>query len=277
MKRQVNQTLIAFFSLVFLVTIASSYPQPSQATPADFEKLKAATGVTLYQHHLDYVQVVDLRKGAALKFLHGEITHPGQHEGAYRGNDPKFSFEAIAQAWSNFSSANQNAFAILNGQFFRPNKQPDTNLAFPVKAEGNVVSDGYAGKGEFPSQQLLLEVWENQADITAFTCSDALYSSSAPNIIVGLAPDANKGIKKEVGRTFIGIQDQNADGKYETILIFNSPASSQPHAAEVLKAFGAEKVMMLDGGSSSQLMVQGTSYVKSSRTIPQTIGVVSGK
>jgi len=275
-KRQVNQTLIAFFSLVFLAVIASSYPQPSQATPADFERVKAATGVTLYQHHLDYVQVVDLSQGAAIKFLHGEITHPGQYEGAYRGNDPKFSFEAIAQAWLNFRSANQNAFAILNGQFFRPNKQPDTNLAFPVKAEGKVVSDGYAGKGEFPSQQLLLEVWEYQANITDFTCSDALYSS-APNIIVGLASDANKGINKEVGRTFIGIRDQNADGKYETILIFNSTASTQPHAAEILKAFGAQKVMMLDGGSSSQLMVQGTSYVKSSRTIPQTIGVVSGK
>jgi len=275
MKLKVNKTLITVFSLVLLVAIASGYQQPIQANPADFKEIKAALGVRLYNHHLDYVQIINLSQGASIKFLHGQITQPGQGRGAYRGNDPKFNFENIAQAWANFATANQNAFSIINGQFFRPNKESDTNLAFPVKVNGKVVSDGYAGKGEFPQQQLLLEVWQDRANITPFDCSDVLYASSAPNIIGGLAPDANKGINKQVGRTFIGVKDRNADGNYETLLIFSSKASSQPHATETLKAFGADKVIMLDGGSSSHLIVQGTTFVESNRTIPQTIGVMS--
>jgi hypothetical protein len=58
-------------------------------------------------------------------------------------------------------------------------------------------------------------------------------------------------------------------------LIFNSKISRQIDAASVLQAFGADQVMMLDGGGSTQLICQNEALIKSDRPIPQAIGVVS--
>jgi hypothetical protein len=45
-------------------------------------------------------------------------------------------------------------------------------------------------------------------------------------------------------------------------------------AAQVLRDFGAEQVMMLDGGGSTQLSCKGEDYVSSDRLIPQALGVI---
>jgi hypothetical protein len=49
----------------------------------------------------------------------------------------------------------------------------------------------------------------------------------------------------------------------------------QSDAADVLKSFEAAKVMMLDGGGSTQLICEGKSYISSDRLIPQAIGVLA--
>jgi exopolysaccharide biosynthesis protein len=68
---------------------------------------------------------------------------------------------------------------------------------------------------------------------------------------------------------------------FDHIFILTSPGKTQGDAAKILKAFGAEKVMMLDGGGSTQLIIKGIDFVSSSdptpRTIPQAIGVFEGK
>ena len=89
---------------------------------------------------------------------------------------------------------------------------------------------------------------------------DTLYSSSAPDIIGGLTEDANKSAKKSVGRTFVGVQDRDQDQQYETVLIFSTKTARQEDAGQVLKDFGADKVMMLDGGDSTQLICQDNAY-----------------
>ena len=244
--------------------------------PPGFKAVRSAPGVTLYNQNSDYVQVVDLSQGASVKFLYGEITNLGKRQGAYGGNDPKLRRQTLTQAWEHFYSLNKKAFSITNGQFFRndTNSATITNLAFPVKANGTIISDGYAGESEFASQKLMLAIWTDRAEISAFQGKNSLYSS-APNIIVGLSENANKSINKNLGRTFMGVLDRDFNGIHETVLIFNSSDSTQFHAAEILKKFGADKVVMLDGGGSSQLLAQGKNYITSARTIPQTIGVVS--
>ncbi|MBD1894523.1 phosphodiester glycosidase family protein [Coleofasciculus sp. FACHB-129] len=245
--------------------------------PLGFKAIRSAPGVTLYNQKSDYVQVVDLSQGASVKFLYGEITNPGKRQGAYGGNDPKLRRQTLTQAWKNFSSFNKKAFSITNGQFFRNDTKSAiiTNLAFPVKANGIIMSDGYAGENEFASQKLMLAVWNSRAEISVFNGKNSLYSSSAPNIIVGLSEKANKFMNKNLGRTFMGVLDRDSNGISETVLIFNSSDSTQFHAVQTLKKFGADQVVMLDGGGSSQLLAQGVNYITSPRTIPQTIGVVS--
>jgi hypothetical protein len=146
-----------------------------------------------------------------------------------------------------------------------------------LKKDGVITSDGYAVKKEFqnPYQLLMLEIWGDRADIRTLTESN-IENSSAPNILGGLSESANKGITNYVGRTFVGIDDTDGNGTYDTILIFNSGLANQAGAAKVLRDFGADKVIMFDGGGSTQLRCKETTYISSSRTIPQTIGVVKG-
>jgi hypothetical protein len=121
----------------------------------------------------------------------------------------------------------------------------------------------------------MLELWSGHAFIRELT-QESLYDSTAPNIIAGLTEDANKRAKFYVGRTFTGIDDGNRDGVYETVLIFNTLSARQVDAARVLKGFGADKVMMLDGGGSAQLLCQGDAYVSSERFVPQAVAVAAG-
>ena len=242
----------------------------------DFKLISNYQGINLYQKDLDYVQIVNLSHGEYIKFIHGKITDLGTSQGAYGGNDPQFQRQIISEVWSNLFSEDNNLFCITNGQFFRNDKNASTGLAFPVKLDGKIVSDGYAGEIEFSNEKLMLEIWNNRALITKFK-PISIKLSTAPNMIVGLQENADKGIEKETGRTFIGVKDQDGDLLNETILIFTSKQATQTHAAKVLKSFGAAQVMMLDGGGSTQLICQGKSYISSPRTIPQMIAIFSGE
>ncbi len=282
-----KNTVFAIVS-ISIVMVASHTNALINATatsvPPDFHLVISSTGVALYRKDYpggnpDFVQIINLKNGASVKLLHGKIVNSGAGQGVFGGNDPTISRQSLGQAWNDFSSSNSNAFCITNGQFFSTNEDP-TKLAFSLKKDGSIISDGYGSHGNIeeyknPNQKLILQIWGDRADITSLT-KDALYSSSAPNIIAGLTEDADKGPKNSTGRTFVGVDDGNSDGQYEMILIFNSKTATQPDAASILKSFGADKIVMLDGGSSTQLICQGTSYIQSSRTIPQTLAVVSG-
>ncbi len=245
-------------------------------TSNDFTVVFSEPGITLHQHDKDYVQEIDLSQGATIQLLYGTITDPGTGKGAYGGNEPLLTRETLQQAWDYFSSTNQKAICITNGQFFRNDDQAATGLAFPVKANGSILTEGYAGESEYPDEQLMLYIYGDRADIGALDIRE-LYSSDAANIIGGLKPDADKGLNTETGRTFVGVKDSNYDGLSETVLIFTSKSATQYRAAEVLRYFGASEVIMLDGGGSTQLICRNSNYISSPRTIPQTIGVLRGE
>jgi hypothetical protein len=149
-----------------------------------------------------------------------------------------------------------------------------TRLAFPLKVDGNIFTEGW-GNHTHVGEHLMLELWEDRADIREQD-AETLYGSSAPNIIASLSEHANKNAKKTVGRTFVGIDDPDQDGIYEIVLLLNTRTATQVGAAQVLREFGADKVMMLDGGGSTQLLCKSDWYLRSDRLIPQAIGVIAG-
>jgi hypothetical protein len=149
-----------------------------------------------------------------------------------------------------------------------------TRLPFPLKVDEVMVSDGY-GINDHEGEKLMLELWSDRADIRELT-KEALYSSRAPNIVAGLTEDGRKSPTKYVPRTFLGIDDRSGDGNFDTVLVFNTKSARQKDAAQVLRDFGADKVMMLDGGGSTQLICQGNGYINSERLIPQAIAVIAG-
>jgi hypothetical protein len=270
-----------------LCMLASFRPSPARAQtptplppfepPFGFYLIDAANGVQLYKKDYpngnpDYVQLVNLRQGAQIRLMHGQITEPRPAKGAYGGADPRLTSLPLQTYWSEASGLDPHAFCVTNGLFFYMPEYP-TRLAFPLKVDGRLVSDGW-GDQTYPGQKMLLELWDDRAAITELS-SQQLHGSSAPDIIGGLTEDANKRIKASVGRTFVGIADLDGDSLDETVLLFNSFSSLQSGAAEVLRSFGANQVMMLDGGGSTQLLCQGGWYIRSERPIPQALAVIA--
>jgi hypothetical protein len=246
--------------------------------PPGFKLLSSAEGVSFYKKDYtngspDFVQVADLSLGAQVGVLHGKIINSGSGEGVYGGDNARFSRLSIRQFWNQFASSNDGAFCVVNGQFFRLADSP-TPLPFPLKQGGEILTDGYGIK-EFPGQKLMLEIWPDHLDIRELSQKN-LYSSTAPDIVAGLTEDAEKASKKAVGRTFVGIDDRDGDHQYETLLVFNTQIAKPPAAAEVLRNFGADKVMMLDGGGSTQLVCKDQTYINTDRLIPQALGIASG-
>jgi len=271
---------ILVIMVVFGVLVAQAEPAAiKQGTPPEgFRMLKEAVGVRLFQKDYkngspDFVQVVSLNAGAAVELLHGPVTQARAGKGAYGGQDARIQSLSLGNFWKNLTKKNDDLFCVTNGQFFYMPESP-TRLSLPLKVDGEVITDGYAAN-EFVGKKLMLELWQDHADIRELS-GEALYSSTAPNIVGGLTADANKRIKRAVGRTFAGVGDWNRDGLYEAVLIFNTRTAYQQDAEAVLKSFGAEKVMMLDGGGSTQLFCQGQPIIYSERLIPQAIAVIAG-
>jgi hypothetical protein len=246
--------------------------------PPGFHQIDSAVGIELFEKAYpggspDYVQVLDLSQGASLKPMHGSITDPGAGKGSYGGNDAHFRSKSLGAYWQELRTQEPSAFCVVNGQFFYMLEYP-TRLPFPLKIDGQILTDGY-GILDFPDQKLMLELWPGKADIAPLS-KEALYASTAPDIIAGLTEEAPKAKKRYTGRTFIGLTGDNAQGTFDTLLVFNTQTARQVDAASVLKSFGAQKVMMLDGGRSTQLLCRGKSYIYSDRLLPQAIGIVAG-
>jgi len=246
--------------------------------PPGFELIRSENGVELYKKDYkggspDYVQVIDLRQGAKVVLLYGTISSSGSGKGAFGGNDPRFVSQSLKSYWQELTAEYDAAFCVTNGQFFFMQESP-TRLPFSLKVNGKILSDGYEVKN-FPNQKLMLELWEDHARIRALT-KGTLYTSSAPNIVAGLDEEARKRIDHFVGRTFVGVDDRNRDGRAEIVLIFNTLSARQKDAAQVLREFGADQVMMLDGGGSTQLTCDGQNYIASERLVPQALGIVAG-
>ena len=263
-----SAALLVSLQFVFLST-------SSAAVPSGFNEILSKTGVIVYKKDYsggspDYVQVIDLSQGAQIKLMTGSKADNGTNQGSYGGDNPSINRQSLSVAWDDFSSQESAAVCITNGQFFATNANP-TTLAFPVKINGDEI-DGY-GSDEYFNQKLVLGIYDDHAEINSFSES---VNDLPTNAIVGLSEDANKSPNTYTGRTFFGVADDDNDGNYETVLIFNSKSTRQSDAAQVLYDFGANSVVMLDGGGSTQLICDGQSLVSSSRAIPQTIGVISG-
>lgn len=269
--------LLALLLLLAAVRAARAQTATPEAPPG-FQLVSSGEGVWLFRRDYpngtpDFVQVVDLSKRASLRLLYANIIQPRPGRGVYGGDDPRFSLQPLDMFWEEAMLLDERTFCVSNGSFFYMPETP-TRLAFPLKVDGKRITDGF-GILTYPEQKLMLELWDDHADIRELSYENLNYSS-ASDIIGGLKEDANKRARFAVARTFVGLADHDRDRRYETILILNTSTAVQAEVAQTLREFGAEKVMMLDGGGSTQLMCQGNSIISSERLVPQAIAVVEG-
>ncbi|MEB3279987.1 MAG: phosphodiester glycosidase family protein [Lyngbya sp.] len=270
--------------LLSILLLQPAYLSGETRILPEFSLIKTKTGIQLYRNPKgDFIQVIDLHQGASVELLLGEQVGEGE-SAAYGGQNPLLKPQTLEQFWLELSQYyGERSFSVCNGQFF--NLKNPSELAFPVQVNGKLITTGYAGNREFPGEKVVLGISENTVDILPVSEDSNFEKDSFPfdNAIVGIREDGgtkstewySKDPFKERPRTFIGVAD------FHLIFILTSPVKTQGNAAQLLKEFGAKKVMMLDGGGSTQLIVEGTELLSSSditsRTIPQAIGVLSGK
>lgn len=277
--------LLIPLAVVFALLAISVQNQPVQAdapdgsVPPDFVLIDNAPGVDLYRKDYsggtpDFVLVIDLTKGVGLQLLHGPLDGAGAGSGAFGGSNPGFSRQSLQQMWDSFSAANSDAVCVVNGTIFDAADDP-ARLALPLKVNGQIISEG-SWRDEYSGQKRMLEIWPDRVRISNLS-AEALAASDAPDILSGLSEDANRDSSALIGRTFIGIDDADENGTAETVLVFSSKTTRTADAAGVLRHFGADDVIMLDNGDSSQMMCNNQPQVYSSRAIPQAVGVISGK
>jgi uncharacterized protein (TIGR02145 family) len=246
---------------------------------ADYVEIESAQGVQLLKKQVvgddpDFIQIIDLSAGAYIEFDHGDIT---SGEGTA---NPFFTREDIDDVWTEKTAMYNNVFSVTNGQFFNAGQSPSATLAFPVKQDGDMISNGYANTSEFIGEKEFLGIWAEHSNISPYNDDPlSIANSSALQGIVGLDKDANKGPNNLTGRTFAGVSDDNNDGTYEKVLIFTSESATQAYAAQQLNEMGVpfDKIVMLDGDGSTQMKCNGTDYVNQSRLLPQFIVVYSSE
>lgn len=261
--------LIFVLPLVFLFTAPAAASHSSQQIPPDFYVVAEATAVTLYRKDYpggtpDYVLVVNLAHHARLQVLSGGTSASPEDAAA-------FTPQPLDNFWNQFAGSDKDAFCVVGGPFF-PEESFNDNLG--LKSNG-ILRRGGTPPGENSPPLAMLEVWDDSARISPYT-ETALQQSSAPLVVVGLSPQAERQPQTFTGRSLAGVQDRDGDGQYETLLFFASKTTRQTDAMEVLRAFGAQEVLLLADGDAAQINCQGLPYVFSERPLPSALGVAAG-
>lgn len=250
---------------LLLLPLAWAGPGPTPGPPppaAGYSLIAEASGVQVYEQPWtdgapDYLLVVDLLQATVTSLLDPVGTELNRHTA------PGF--------WERAAGA-EGRFAVLNGAFFSTASDP-TSPAFGLRADPyGYVHGGYGTHSEYVGQQRSLHIrnsHERAAIVTAdpSTLGDA---AAAPEQVVALDPDADKSATSWVQRTFAGVRDPH-DGGYRTLLFFVSEVATQEYAHDELLAWGAVHTMMLDGGGSTQLRVDGVDLVASTREVPHVL------
>jgi hypothetical protein len=300
MKRPLLFVLLGCLLLVPAAVLATARVQDGGATiPAGFSLVTAGRGVRVYLSEeeppeeeaetvdedggeegeevvapvlrKELMQVIDLSSGARLAVHHGPILERAG-DGIYGGPNPRISRQYLETVWS-VATEEPDAFCVSNGTFFldmRDGSRVDpTVLSFPLKSDGIVISEGHEAR-RFRSARVMLELFGDHAAIVLLS-RQAFYGSDAPDVVTGLSPRASLRSLAKVGRSWIGTADHDGEGQHETIYLYSALAVTQAHAEQVMRAFGAETMLMLDGGGSTQLICEGEGYIVQSRPLPQTM------
>jgi Ricin-type beta-trefoil lectin domain len=247
----------------------------AQTVPSGFYKILEDKGVRVYKKDYqggqpDYVTVVDLRR-ATIRNLTGSNSNGN----VYRKLLSNFWNDAVAM-----NSTTAKAKVVINGTFFKNNNNGSPNpttIAFGLKVRNNKISYGYAVGSEFSGLIRTFSFNSFGASSSIKSHSKSTFDSPTPDVVGALDVTADKTASNFIPRTFVGNIDSDRNGAAETILLFSTAYGRQVAADNVLKAFGATSRAMLDGGGSTGLIIDGSAYIPTTRTVPHAIAVYAGK
>lgn len=270
MTEKFNQSKLWAKLLVVLPVAIAVFNHRGYGTPVTcgFEQITEAKGVNIYQkpnadNRLEYVTIVDTTK-AKIKNLTGVV-------GA---NQAQVEKKILTRFWLDGvrqNTSGQKLKVVVNGAFFSTQQNP-TGIAFGLKAGGKVISYGYAIGSEYPGEIRTL-AFNSLLSSTSIQNYSITTFNRFPEVVGGLDINADKSAHQYVPRTFAGVQDSNSDGTNETIVLYASNYARQIDANRTLRCFGAIAQIMLDGGGSTGIIVDGKPLIDSSRPIPHALAV----
>ena len=223
----------------------------------------------------DYVTIVDVRYGTLRNFT-GEPSGTNYDMKVKRYGLSEFWNRAVRQ-----NTTSRKAAVVINGTFFYPLANP-SGISYGLKADYWIMSlgfDRYASAYSGKIRTFAFDTKYGSSSIQPYYPDDgSIFWGGIPNVVGGLDPTADKQPSVSKQRTFVGVRDDNRDGHSETIIFFASRYATQSRAASVLGSFGAGSKMMLDGGSSTSMYVNGREVITgSAASVPQVFVIYTGK
>ncbi|MBD2611148.1 MAG: hypothetical protein RMY62_025105 [Nostoc sp. ZfuVER08] len=265
--------------LLFLLPILSSLWIAQSFDPlASYQPLQVIDGAALYRKQLTngneaYLQVIDLRKMHIDQII-GEVDNMGEKQGKYyQGEGGHYSpffknklFSKVAEEYQQLYA--NNVFSIINCSFFEQ-YQPSTQLSFPIKLNGVVISGGNSPYGPvkepkdkyYRNIRLKALVWDdNQAYITNYdlTSGAPLNQKAVKNAIVTYqySDHPAKVLAQNQVNKYQVMGTLNKDGVKgdELLLIVTANQTTLDEAADLLRKLGVKgDIITVDGGRSTYL------------------------
>jgi hypothetical protein len=262
-----------------LLPILSSFWIAQTFNPlSSYQPLQIIDGAALYKKELAngneaYLQVINLGKMHIDQII-SEVDNMGVSEGKYYKGEgeyyspyfPRKLFSEVADEYNKFYK--NNAFSIINCSFFEQ-YQSSTQLSFPIKLNGVVISGGTSPYGPikqpkdkyYSNIHLKALVWNNkQAYITDYdqVSGAPLNQNAVKNAIVTYRYSdhpakvlaQNQANKYQV----IGTLDKDGVKGDELLLIMTVKKATLDEAADLLRKLGVKgDIITVDGGRSTYL------------------------
>ncbi|MEA5551586.1 hypothetical protein VB713_11445 [Anabaena cylindrica UHCC 0172] len=272
---------ILLISILFLSVNINIIIHKAEAftPPNTYHPLDVIEGAGLYKTSLSngnqaYLQIIDLRK-IQIDQIIGEIDDMGIQQGKYYQNNadnysPYFQNKLFSNVWQEYNLLHgEQVFSLINCAFFEEYKS-STQLAFPVKLNGQVITAGSSPYGPFMKAandyykniKLKALVWNNKnAYITDYEPKSGypLNQQNVKNAIVTYKYNDHpaKVLGKNPANKYHVIGTLNNDGVpgNELILILTVNQATLDEAAELLRSLGIKgDIITIDGGSSTLII-----------------------
>ncbi|MBW4601386.1 MAG: phosphodiester glycosidase family protein [Calothrix sp. FI2-JRJ7] len=257
MNKIINSVIIG----VVITVTETSYAQP---IPQGFQAVIKDNSVQVYKKDYpngkqEYVTVVNI-VNATITNLTGEVVNTQE----------RIRKKLITEFWQDAATRNtstKKARVVINGAFFSTNDNP-TGIAFGLKASGRIITYGYAIGKEYPGQIRTFS-WNNKGGaITPY--SKDIFNSSNADVVGALDATADKSASRYLPRTFVGVNKN-------MVIFYSSNYARQIDAATILRNFGASTTAMLDGGGSTNIVIDGKPLIATNRSIPHALVIYSGR
>lgn len=252
--------------------------------------LGTGTGVDVYEktysvgssskriHH--YVTVADLAKSTIRNMVGAPAT----------SLEAPIDSHYASQYWNKALEKNtvtRKLKVLVNGSYFTgPNLGP-SSMDHGLKKDGTIWGYGVKNTAE-PRRIPHLRTFsfgDGWAQVQPH--SRATFNNpNVPNVVGGIATSWPVDSTAIGGRNFVAIRDDDDDGVFETVLFFITNQARQLDGVLALSRFGVSehRIVMLDGGNSTRLVVDGVFKVEAlfplanqARRLPHVISIYMGK